>query len=229
LLKHFLHKAFGDDLPVFVSSDYDSIAGGDVWFQTIIIGLKCSAVVIVLLSPDSNDRRWINFEAGVGVGANATVIPVVVHSLERGEVGHPLTNLQIRSLGSIAETDALFGDVARRIHRLQRAMIELGPLIKYCGFCLDRSSWKGVDWQGAFLATDGPFMKLPKVEPQTFTQSISDALREGGYRTFLARRDLLGQTLAKGYKIVYLTDRTSYRAEIEQIDVILTAKPESAA
>jgi hypothetical protein len=51
-------------------------------------------VVIVLLSPDSLERRWINFEAGVGVGAEATVIPVVMHGLVRGDVGHPLTSLQ---------------------------------------------------------------------------------------------------------------------------------------
>jgi len=83
LLKFYLRRSLGEDLPVFVSSDYDSIAGGDIWFQTIIKGLNTAAVVIVLLSPASNDRRWINFEAGVGVGAGATVIPVVVHGQQR--------------------------------------------------------------------------------------------------------------------------------------------------
>ena len=33
-----------------------------------------------------------------------------------------------------------------------------------------------------------------------------------------------GPTLDAGYKIVYMTDRKTYRAEIHQYDVMLTAK-----
>ena len=71
------------------------------------------------LLPDSVDGRWINFEAGVGVGANGTVIPVVIHGLERGEVGHPLSSLQIRSLQTLKDADALIRDVGNKLGRIR--------------------------------------------------------------------------------------------------------------
>lgn len=124
LLKDLLRHSYSNELPIFVSSDYDSIPGGDVWFTAIVNGLKSSDVIIVLLSPDSLDRRWINFEAGVGVGADATVIPVVVHLLNKGDVGHPLTSLQIRSLQSLEEAHARFsGTSARRSTAFRMSLI----------------------------------------------------------------------------------------------------------
>lgn len=225
LLKFYLRRSLGEDLPVFVSSDYDSIAGGDIWFQTIIKGLNTAAVVIVLLSPASNDRRWINFEAGVGVGAGATVIPVVVHGQSRGDVGHPLTNLQIRSLDTIADTYALFADVAKRVDRLQRAMVDVEPMVKYCANVLEGSGWVGVDYQGAFLAIEGPIFKLKKIDDQTFIQAYSDALCKGGFRPHMANRFHMTPSVTAGHRKVYMTDKKTYYAEIRDYDAILMAKP----
>jgi hypothetical protein len=227
LLKDLLQRTFSRDLPIFVSSDYESIGGGDVWFTTIVRGLKTSSVLIVLLSPDSLDRRWINFEAGVGAGAEATVIPVVVHGLERGDVGHPLSSLQIRSLESLEEVHALMNDVGNKTSYIPKAFIDAAPLIMFATQRMPGRGWIGVDWQGAFLAVDGPILKLPKIENQTYVDSMSAALKEGGFRSHLANRYHLGPSMAAGYKIVHITDKKTYRAELIQIDVILAAKPDS--
>ena len=225
LLKDLLQQTFGDGLRVFVSSDYESIAGGEVWFQTIIKGLKSCAIIIVLLSPDPFDRRWINFEAGVGIGADATVIPVVVHDLERNDVGHPLINLQIRSLQTIKEAQALLNDVGVTLGKIPR-VIDVDPLVTFATQRMAGSGWVGVEWQGSFLAIEGPLLKLPKRDDQTHTETISDALRKGGFTPYLTNRFHLGPSLATGNKIVYLTDKKTYRAEIVSYDTILTAKLE---
>src|SRR5437867_3123568 len=77
-LQKLLRRAFGEDFPVFVSSDKRSIGGGRQWFEEILRGLRNSTVILVLLSTDSVDARWINFEAGVGVGEHGRVIPVTI-------------------------------------------------------------------------------------------------------------------------------------------------------
>src|SRR5262245_11889437 len=97
-LKEFLKSTLGDSLEVFVSSDYQSIPGGEVWFDRIVAALMSSAVVLALISKESVDSRWINFEVGVGLGAGARVVPIVIKNLSKGEVGHPLSNLQVRAL-----------------------------------------------------------------------------------------------------------------------------------
>lgn len=117
-IQSLLRTVFGDDFPVFVSSDKRSIGGGTNWFAEIVSALRSVRVVLVLLSPDSVDARWINFEAGVGVGslglgptAEGRVIPIVSRGLGKGEVGLPIGQLQVRNLHDAQDLKELLAEV----------------------------------------------------------------------------------------------------------------------
>src|ERR1700742_2696870 len=62
-VKSLLQDAFGPELKVFVSSDYESLRGGDKWFPTILDNLRSAKIILVLLSKDSLYRPWIPYEA----------------------------------------------------------------------------------------------------------------------------------------------------------------------
>jgi hypothetical protein len=229
LLKDYLQRVFSLDLPIFVSSDYESIGGGDVWFTRIVEALKNAAVVIVLLSPDSLERRWIDLEAGVGVGAEGKVIPVVIHGLERGKVGHPLTSLQIRSLENMQEVNALVQDIAKPGGRIPKALIDANGLIALATQRMPGSGWVGVDFNGSFLAVDGPLFKLQGLEDQVYIDTQAEALKRARFKTSPANMYDLSRTIALGYKIVYVTDKKTYRARLTGRDVVLVAKPDGQA
>jgi hypothetical protein len=116
-LKSFLIEAFGEDFKVFVSSDYRSIGGGKVWYSEIIESLTAAPVVLVLLSEASVERRWINFEAGVGIGAGSLVIPLVGTGFPKSKVGLPLAQLQVRALNDWKDVDGVLADIAERTQR----------------------------------------------------------------------------------------------------------------
>lgn len=227
-LKQYLRQVFSLDLPIFVSSDYESIPGGEVWFTKIIEGLKNASVVIVLLSPDSLCRRWVNFEAGIGVGADATVIPVVVHGLERNDVGHPLCSLQIRSLQSTEDAKALIHDIAKKLGLKPNESVHSDALVMHATQGPLGGGWVGVEWNGSFLAIDGPLDKLPKREDQIYIDDMGAALKAGGFATHLANKYDLGRVIALGYKVVQMTDRKTFRAELVRYDVVLVARPEES-
>jgi hypothetical protein len=63
-IKAALSRDFLGLLDVFVSSDTESIAAGEEWLRSIEKALQESALLIVLCSPASVGRPWINFEAG---------------------------------------------------------------------------------------------------------------------------------------------------------------------
>jgi hypothetical protein len=86
VLQKYLRLAFGSDFPVFVSSDAKSIGGGKKWYTEIIESLRLSEVVLVLVSQESRGRTWINFEAGVGEGAESLVIPVGIAHFPLGQL-----------------------------------------------------------------------------------------------------------------------------------------------
>jgi len=112
-LKELLRATFGPTLKIFVSSDYESIGSGADWFNAICTALKTARVVLVLLSEGSVDRRWINFEAGVGVGAEGLVIPLVFRDFAKGNIGMPLSPLHARSLSDPEDVRAMINDVAK--------------------------------------------------------------------------------------------------------------------
>jgi hypothetical protein len=228
LLKDHLQQVFSRNLPIFVSSDYESITGGDVWFAKIIEGVRSSSVIIVILSPDSLERRWINFEAGVGVGAESTVIPVVVYGLERNEVGHPLSSLQIRSLESLEEARALIQDIGKKLELTPNESVDSDALIMLATQQTAASGWVGVEWNGSFLAVDGPLDKLPKREDQLYLEYMETALKSGGFATHLANKHDLSRPIALGYRVVQITDGKTFRAEVGRGDVVLVARKEES-
>jgi hypothetical protein len=97
LLKEALQTGFNDSLQVFVSSDKVSISSGQPWYNTITSSLLSAKIVIVLLSQESCRRPWINFEAGMGVGRQVTVIPLTVGTFSATQVPFPISGLQIHS------------------------------------------------------------------------------------------------------------------------------------
>ena len=100
-LKDYLQKAYGPELPVFVSSDQTSIGGGRKWFDHIISNLRKSKIIIILVSQESARREWINFEAGFGDGVGATIIPVAIKDFSFTKLGFPLAGFNGREIGNI--------------------------------------------------------------------------------------------------------------------------------
>ncbi|MBZ5538849.1 MAG: toll/interleukin-1 receptor domain-containing protein [Acidobacteriia bacterium] len=114
-LKSLLRNTFGKHFRVFVASDYRSIGGGELWFSRIINALQGVRVVLVLISDASVGEKWINFEAGVGLGANAKVIPLVIRGFSKGDVGQPLAELQMRDLHDPMDVDGLLKDIENQV------------------------------------------------------------------------------------------------------------------
>jgi len=87
--------------------------------------------------------------------------------------------------------------------------------------------WQGAEWQGAFLAIDSPsVLKLERIEDQSYQQSMIQALEAAGFECQLAAIHNLSPALAQRYKIVWVTDRKSYRARNTRFDVVLVARPQ---
>jgi hypothetical protein len=114
-LKVYLRKCFGNDFPVFVSSDYESIATGEEWFRAIESGLRKAQVVVVLLSRNAVDRRWINFESGLARGAGVRLLPLTISGLSPGDVGLPLAQFHVRTLDDVVALEGVVHTIAEEL------------------------------------------------------------------------------------------------------------------
>jgi hypothetical protein len=93
-LKGLVTDAFMGMIDVFVSSDPDSLAMGERWLDQITDGLRRCSIEIVVASPTSLKRPWINFEAGAGWVRDVPVIPICHSGMTPDSLPPPLNNLQ---------------------------------------------------------------------------------------------------------------------------------------
>jgi hypothetical protein len=97
----------------FVSSDVKSIRpGGDDWLFKIRGALAESCIVVVLVSPFSVKRTWVNFEAGSG-WLKKRVVPLCHSGLVLSQLPPPLQSLQSLDLHNHDDLRELCAVVAK--------------------------------------------------------------------------------------------------------------------
>jgi len=102
-LKELIAPHFLNLLEFFVSSDGASIPMGQKWLDRVSSHLKSCAVEIVVCSPQSVTRPWINFEAGAAwIHDNIPVIPLCHSGMTPSDLPVPLSLLQSALLTDIA-------------------------------------------------------------------------------------------------------------------------------
>jgi len=113
--KDLIENSFLGMIEVFVSSDEHSIQMGQKWLDQISNGLKTCAVEIVLCSPKSITRPWINFEAGAGWVRDIPVIPLCHSGVEPSKLPMPLNLLQAAKASEIPSLKLIFPVLASAI------------------------------------------------------------------------------------------------------------------
>lgn len=155
--KELVEKSFLGMIDVFVSSDAGSISVGRKWLDDITSALKTCAVEIVLCSPRSVTRPWINFEAGAGWIRDIPVIPLCHSGMEPSSLPLPLNLLQAAKAGD-AESLRLILPVLAKAIGSNIPTVDFDEFVKRVKVCERRyvfwdecSSW---------------FRKLDKVNPK---------------------------------------------------------------
>lgn len=114
-LKKLIEESFLGMLSVFVSSDENSISSGSRWLDNITSALGNCAIELILCSPKSVKRPWINFEAGAGWVREIPVIPLCHSGMEPSLLPIPLNLLQAAKISEISNLKLIFPVLANSI------------------------------------------------------------------------------------------------------------------
>lgn len=94
VLKRWIEDTFSGKCEVFVSSDSDDIVPGDKWLNELDQALTDAGLFLVLCSPRSVRRPWVNFETGCGWIKRVPIIPICHSGQAKGELPLPLSTFQ---------------------------------------------------------------------------------------------------------------------------------------
>lgn len=98
VLKEWIESSFIGQCDVFVSSDKEDIPAGSKWLEAIDRALEEAVALIVLCSPASLSRPWINFETGCGWIKRVPVIPICHSGQKKGALPPPVSMFQALEL-----------------------------------------------------------------------------------------------------------------------------------
>jgi len=112
--KESIEEAFMEAVHVFVSADEDDIRVGSEWFSEIEDQLSSAETVVLLLTPTSIERPWINFEAGGAWALGKHVVPVVANGLEIDDLPAPFNRRMAIQLSDEEAVSQLAAEIARR-------------------------------------------------------------------------------------------------------------------
>jgi hypothetical protein len=93
-LKQRITEDFLGQVGVFMSSDTESIAAGELWFSSLSRALHDSAIFVVLCDRAALSRPWINFESGAAWMRDIPVIPLCSGGLRPRDLPMPLLAYQ---------------------------------------------------------------------------------------------------------------------------------------
>ena len=93
ILKTHLREDFLGMVDIFVSSDIDSIRTGDKWLETLEQALRETSALLVLCSPASINRPWVNFEVGAAWASSAPIVPICHSGLRPQDLPMPYSVL----------------------------------------------------------------------------------------------------------------------------------------
>ena len=153
--KELIERAFLGLIDVFVSSDTNSIPMGAKWLESVTENLKVCAVEIILCSPRSVTRPWINFEAGAGWIRGIEVIPLCHSGMTPSDLPVPLRLLQ----GTQATDDA---GLQRILPVLAKALGAAVPAVSFDDFISKTRAFEG---RYTFWADcNASFARLAKID-----------------------------------------------------------------
>ncbi len=114
-IKELIESSLLGAVNVFVSSEQQSISMGSNWLRNVSEALNSCVYTIVLCSPFSIERPWINFETGASWVRGIEIAPLCHSGLTPALLPPPLNLLQGDLLSSDTVMEKLLGSIAKKI------------------------------------------------------------------------------------------------------------------
>jgi TIR domain len=111
-LKEIIEREFLGLPKVYVSSDGETIAAGEDWLNALDLTLRETELLLVLCSPNSIRRPWINFELGAAWMLKVPIIPICHSGLMPRDLPIPLSLRQGISLSNSEHLPHLYSRIA---------------------------------------------------------------------------------------------------------------------
>lgn len=115
VLKDWIESTFLGQCEVFASSDRENLPAGNNWIGEIDKALDSAVAFLVLCSPASLMRPWINFQTGWGWIKGLPVIPICHSGLKMDDLPSQISSFQSIEIDSDSFVFDLLSRLAKHL------------------------------------------------------------------------------------------------------------------
>jgi hypothetical protein len=213
------------EVEVFVSSKPGQIPPEAEWWDIIRDQLLAADAYCVLLTPNSVTRPWVFFEFGAAWRSERIVVTARAASLRPEQIPSPLSIKQAPSIETAEEAVEIFRALGLKIEdpeTFARRARELGAdaLVD----ALRDAGWSGLDWEGEYYAWSGPLAGLTDFDAESEPPGLVGELSRLGLQPSWSSKTKVARHRVEGKKVVYATDRKTWRRAIADGDTFLMVR-----
>lgn len=154
-------EAAREDVTVFLASRAGDIRADEDWLKGIERALKEADAYIILLTPESVLRPWVNFEAGAAWFFQRQLLFVRIQALSTEDIHLPIGFRQVYALDDKEQLPAVFSALGLS---LSEPELVVGRLAEEASVAVatgsDEAAWEGLQVGGVFYAWAGSLLAL---------------------------------------------------------------------
>ena len=199
----------------FLSSRPGDIRADEAWLQSIERSLQQADVYIIVLTPESVSRPWVNFEAGAAWFSGRRLIFVRISALPAGDIPLPVASRQTYALDDLPQFVAVLRALDITVDTpeewvaqfVQHASAPVPGIV-------DEAAWEGIEIHGEYYAWAGPLLNLADRAATPPPVGLFPAIHERGLVPRWVNVNNLGAVIERGLAQVFATDRRQWRRPV---------------
>ena len=204
-----------EGVTTFLSSRPGDIRADEDWLRGIERALEEAEAYVVVLTPESVLRPWVNFESGAAWFSRRQLIFIRIRALPTEDIPLPVASRQIYAIDDLNEFIAVLrtlgltvdnpAEWVARFEQLAAVPVPAG---------LNEAAWEGIELNGEFYAWSGPLLNMADRDNVSPPPGLFDEIARRGLTPRWANLNSVAGHVERGLAQVFATDRRTWRRPV---------------
>lgn len=204
-----------EDVITFVASRPGDIRADEDWLRGIERAIQEADAYVVVLTPESVMRPWVNFESGAAWFFKRQLIFVRIQALSTDEIPLPIASRQVYALDDEQQLHAIFQTLGLPLTKSAEWVARFTQdAVEEVLTGRNEAAWEGIQILDVFYAWAGPLLHLQDRASVPAPAGLLDEIQRRGFRPRWATLNRVPQHVDRGLAQVFATDRTTWRRPV---------------
>jgi TIR domain len=208
-------EAARDDVTTFLASRPGDIRADENWLGGIERALQEADTYIVLLTPESVLRPWVNFESGAAWFFKRQLVFVRIQALSTDDIPLPINSRQVYALDNKEQLLAVFSTLGLPLAEPELVVAKFAEQAAAAAVTgEDEAAWEGIQVGDVFYAWAGSLLALEDRDSVPPPSGLLEEIERRGFKPRWANMDKMGHHIERGLAQVFATDRKTWRRPV---------------